>query len=1080
MASSEKDIDKILRDIEKRRRMSGAVAPSTPTADVVVQQKDRVLVKGLKTVELKKAVETAKPTDNTKACEPEKPTPPQKTCEVEKVGRTPVRSFNDSLSQSQEVKAASNSMPGTPHMPSFGFTPVSDAPAAPLQAPIASKSRSMSDIQKLVLEIKKEKPASAPAYAGTAPSKPASAPAYAGTAPKNSGFSSGNSDYIPRDTVPKNSLGHITPSPQPSEEMPSKLEDDFLSKLADVLNDKSFDGSSTSNGANVQQRDNAFVKPSPAAQNNFSDKTALEKTSDEIRHEQSTAEKLVDDKFVDFFTQSIVVPHQPTQNVTVRHKKHGFFKKKYITDSLSLALPEEDVKKAEKSGIFAKAKGMTEGVSDFEPHTPEEGAPMPPHHAVVPSAVAESSPLAGNPTLKNSSPLADNPTLESSSTLASCANSNGTSGNTAAILPEMENIASDITAMFMAKQEDNAQTINCPLPDATDKRTVSQHSFTFHKILGDSQDTPDKEPVFEEYILNNEFASQYGKEDPDEILEELHSFKTTLTFRLALSLTCAVVLIYLNLSANMGLPLPAFMSPTAQPMVFYVVSLVFYAIAVIGFLPTIANGFVGIFKTPTSDSFLSLSCVMCMLQLNLAIFNATKIETKTSTIFAGFFVLALSFNALGKLICTNTISRNLSLADVPDGINAGYIVKDAEEVKKLSRTLEEKSPQILVSRKTGSISNFISGGFSAHSSEKNAKKIALFTYAVTLVCFIIGYLSSKDFTVAVFTAAGASVLMLPLSHTLIWAVPSSLMQKALKQVGALVNGWQGIDQLSKTTHVSFDAKHLFPKGSVVLHGIKTFEKERLDLAILYAASIAVGKIDNLRPVFLNVIEDKTDMLYPLESCEYKVGQGYIAWIEHNRIIMGNRSIMGQFDIELPPVSLETKFTAEGKKPIYLSVNGKLFGMFIVSYHPDPSVKDNLDRLIENGVNVILQSNDFNVDSQLLELIYHLPTDTVQVLNQNETALLLNYTQYAEKTESCLAHLDSLYSLVAGFCGADSAKSAASTCCIVQTVSIFIGAVLALMFAYSQTLPAIPLISVILLGLGWMGLCLMRAFAKKYY
>ncbi|MEG0092072.1 MAG: hypothetical protein RSA20_09640, partial [Oscillospiraceae bacterium] len=282
--------------------------------------------------------------------------------------------------------------------------------------------------------------------------------------------------------------------------------------------------------------------------------------------------------------------------------------------------------------------------------------------------------------------------------------------------------------------------------------------------------------------------------------------------------------------------------------------------------------------------------------------------------------------------------------------------------------------------------NFISGGFSAHSSEKNAKKIAIFTYLVTFVCFIMSYLASKDLTVAVFTATGASVLMLPLSHTLISSVPSSLMQKALKQVGALVNGWQGIDQLSKTTHVSFDAKHLFPKGSVVLHGIKTFEKERLDLAILYAASIAVEKIDNLRSVFLNVIEDKTDMLFPLESCEYKVGQGYIAWIEHNRIIMGNRSIMSQFDIELPPVSLETKFTSEGKKPIYLSVNGKLFGMFVVSYHPDPSVKDNLDRLIANGVNVILQSNDFNIDSQLLELIYHLPADTVQVLNQNETAL----------------------------------------------------------------------------------------------
>ena len=330
-----------------------------------------------------------------------------------------------------------------------------------------------------------------------------------------------------------------------------------------------------------------------------------------------------------------------------------------------------------------------------------------------------------------------------------------------------------------------------------------------------------------------------------------------------------------------------------------------------------------------------------------------------------------------------------------------------------------------------------------------------------------------------FAATGASVLTLPLAHSLISSVPSSLMQKALNKVGALVNGWQGIYQLSETTHVSFDAKHLFPKGCVVLHGIKTFEKERLDLAILYAASIAIEHCDNLRPVFMNVIDGKKDMLYPIENCEYKVGQGYVAWIENNRVIMGNRSIMQEYNIALPPVSMETQYISENKKPVYLSVNGKLFGMFVVSYHADEAVKDNLLHLVEQGKCVILQSSDFSIDSRLLEQVYDLPQDTVQVLNKNETSLLLGYTAYAESTDSAMAHLDSLHSLSAGFFGADSAKRAAATCGLVQIISIAVGALLSVMFTFSQTIWEIPVTSVLLLAFGWLGLCLMRAVATKY-
>ena len=513
---------------------------------------------------------------------------------------------------------------------------------------------------------------------------------------------------------------------------------------------------------------------------------------------------------------------------------------------------------------------------------------------------------------------------------------------------------------------------------------------------GDSffdQPADEEEEVFEseEENFENEYLTQQFSDDPEEIYDELKSFKSTLAIRMILSGAVSLVLLYLNFAANGPLPLPAAIDPAAQPLMFYLVNLVFFAIAVIGFLPTVANGITGFAKAPTQDSFVVVPAVWSFVQLNVCIFANSGLDTSATTIFAAFTVLAFGFNALGKYISANTIMHNLRLAEVPEGINAGYILKDMEDVKRLARTLEEKNPQILVSRKTGYISNFISGGFSTHRSEKSTKILAIFTAVVSVVCFALGWKSAGDWRMGIFAAAGAGVLMLPLAHSLISSVPGSLMQKALNKVGALVNGWQGIYQLSDATHVSFDAKHLFPKGCVVLHGIKTFEKERLDLAILYAASIAIEYVDNLRSVFMTVIDGKKDMLYPIESCEYKVGQGYVAWIENNRVIMGNRSIMEEFGINLPPISMETAYMSEGKKPIYLSVNGKMFGMFVVSYHPDHAVKENLLHLIESGKCIILQSNDFNVDSQLLELVYSLPQDTVQVLNKNETALLLNYT-----------------------------------------------------------------------------------------
>ncbi|MBP1570403.1 MAG: hypothetical protein J6C76_00715 [Oscillospiraceae bacterium] len=951
-----------------------------------------------------------------------------------------------------------------------------------------------------------------------------------------------------------------------------EIENEFLSKLATAL------------------------KENPAVSDLVEDEPAPIEDGKPEKPVSVTAASYVDDKFVDFFTQSIAVQRpESTSEIVIKRKKHGFFKKKYITDSLSLSIPQEEIDKRQQkvaktsTGELARdfIKNAAKSVKpetaetetkpvlikpkkgstiEFDPQPVQTSFAKPPilpkaenfkgvipadtkaEPTAAPKADAPKTAAADGKTAENIAAAYTKPAekpKDAESILAALKAKKTATMHTVAVagekteaVAEIAKVQADKNTVAAAKAEKpadtataavNTETAAAPSETVTDETGYIPHIVSdetgYVAVTAEAEEKPIKvvpktaaeekvnritgditqmfahlaaekktaqgdttevdvadsedEEVFEPLIAENDFITQQFSDDPKEIYDELRNFKFTLGVRVAISALCAVVLFYLNFAAANGWPLPQAIDPIAQPVLFYLVALVFFAVAVIGFLPTVANGFTGFFKAPTQDSFLVLPAVLSFVQLNVAMLKSSEINPENVTIFAGFTVVAFGFNALGKIISANTILRNLDLAEVPEGINAGYVVKDFDEVKRLARTLEEKNPQILVSRRTGYISNFISGGFSTHRSERHSKLLSFAAVAVAVVCFAITMVVNKSWINAVFAATAASVFTLPLSHSLISSVPGSMMQKALNKVGALVNGWQGIYQLSETTHVSFDAKHLFPKGCVVLHGIKTCEKERLDLAILYAASIAIEKCDNLRSVFMNVIDGKMDMLYPIESCEYKVGQGYVAWIENNRVIMGNRNIMADYNVALPPLSMETNYISEGKKPIYLSVNGKLFGMFVVSYHPDEAVKENLMHLVEQGKNVILQSNDFNIDSQLLEIVYGLPEDTVQVLNKNETTLLLGYTAYSESTDCAMAHLDSLHSLSAGFFGADCAKRAAATCSLVQIASVVIGAVLSVVFTVSQTIWEIPLTSVLLLGLGWLGLCMLRALATKY-
>ena len=90
-------------------------------------------------------------------------------------------------------------------------------------------------------------------------------------------------------------------------------------------------------------------------------------------HTAKKSEDYIDENFKNFFTQSVIVTKTPeqTSNVEIKRKK-GFFKRKYVTDSLSLKTPVQD-EESTKPKIVKKA----EPKSAKKAEVPKETSPKP-------------------------------------------------------------------------------------------------------------------------------------------------------------------------------------------------------------------------------------------------------------------------------------------------------------------------------------------------------------------------------------------------------------------------------------------------------------------------------------------------------------------------------------------------------------------------------------------------------------------------------------------------------------------------------------------------------------------------------
>lgn len=600
-------------------------------------------------------------------------------------------------------------------------------------------------------------------------------------------------------------------------------------------------------------------------------------------------------------------------------------------------------------------------------------------------------------------------------------------------------------------------------------------------------ETPDAEapaqPAAEAAAPAEETTTEAEKtpEAPEQMGDRLRRMSAALTLRCALGGILALVLLHFGLAAE-GLVGPlAGLDPVTAPAAFYAANLLFYALALAVGWPVLRDGLQGLRGRPSMETMPALAACAALLQAAVALLNAKSYQPSSFTLLSGIAALGLFLALLGDRVLLASVQGGFALAQAAPERRGAFRAKDKELVRVLAKNMEEKDPWVLLSRPTEWDDAMVEQGFGPRACERRARKTNYILLGVALLAGFVFLVMGGGVNGG--TAALTAVLCMgsPLSSTLIAGLASLRLQQTAAASGAVVPGWSAIEELGGVDTVQADADELFTPDSALLEDIRIFKGGRIDRAILYSASVLSQCCNTLSGLFRQIIEDRTDILYPVKDLEVHRGLGFSAWCDNNRVLIGSRAYMEKEDVPLPDEEYEAKHSKNGELQIlYLAVSGSLHAMFVLRYVGGRNAARGLEQLQKENIQLLVSCQDPSLTARQITDAYHLPEGMVVLLDQEQCAALDAATaQNTGSEDCCILCTKGFASLTGGLRAAEQAQNAETTATTVQLVSVWFSVAIAVLLTYAGSVGMLSVAAVLMYQAAWSALSIAVCALKQH-
>ena len=525
------------------------------------------------------------------------------------------------------------------------------------------------------------------------------------------------------------------------------------------------------------------------------------------------------------------------------------------------------------------------------------------------------------------------------------------------------------------KPEEFGKIRAIPTPRQLPETKKSHRRF---RIFGSDEDpTPPDRPAEEQ---QDELEDYSNAADAPAVLNDLQGNVRKLFLRFLVTLFFSLLLAGFTAAWEHPSLLPAQIHSTYTAQNFMIVQLIFLTASAAFCAPVMRSGISGLLRLQAnSDSAVAVAVLAALAQNVVSLFAGSPAGGR---LYASLAALALFLNTAGKLSISKRILRNFRFLSSPEEKYAVQIYDDYNTAIQMSKSLTSDGPKIAYQSKAGFLRHFLKHSYAPDPSEHVSQILAPAGFLGSVVLFIVSALLTKNSLVAFASFTAGACLSVPFGAALSVSLPLARLNRISARCGGMAVGWDAVERFSATDAVLVDAQELFPRGTVVLNGIQTFAGQRIDEAILDATALTSTVGGTLSDLFSQIVKARGEILPHVERPVYEEGLGISGMVSDRVILVGTGELLRRHGLEPPSRDYEEKYRRGGKTPVYLASGGVLVAMFLVFYRSDRRRAEELRRLENNGVSLLVRSRDPNITPEMISDCFGLSIHSVSILSEH--------------------------------------------------------------------------------------------------
>ena len=559
-------------------------------------------------------------------------------------------------------------------------------------------------------------------------------------------------------------------------------------------------------------------------------------------------------------------------------------------------------------------------------------------------------------------------------------------------------------------------------------------------------------------------------EDPSQkeaVEKNLSTQRLSLIVRSIVLFVLFAASIALCLSPVLGYQLPEAIAFSKSGMMFPIINLALVCVAALACHVTVGGGLISLIRFHAGNDTFAACSIIGAAALGISfVIDPASMSSGGENLFFPITILGLFFNTLGKLLSAARIKNNFEVLTSEGQKSALLPVHNRELARELTGQRDE-IPRFCTSAKTKFFTRFLELSYRDDATESIARIVSPIVFLCSILVGVIAFLLTGKVSDAIVGFAAILCIASPFSATIAGALPVYRSCKALNEQGSVMAGGYTAETFAETDSVLLDVEQLFPDGSIILHGIKTFAQGRIDEAILDAASVICSTKSTIGSIFLNVVQGDRKLLKPVDSIIYEDGMGLSAWVGGKRVLIGNRELMINHGVDIPSHDYESKYVGVGKDILYLANSGELTAMFVLSYHADKEVYRSLGIMAGRGVRLVINCSDPNITTEKLSDLFAYPESQLKLLSSKYQQKCAELTEERDKAPAAAVYSGSLSALsdLLNCCGIIRQSSFAAA--LLEMIGIILGFLLVTFFLFSGNISSLGMCVLLGFQLFWV-------------